>query len=91
MGKIQEIIDEYENKNANAESPEMVVCLFNDLMCDLDLLKIELAPLEYIKANPHTLNLISVDDDGLFYTHSMNLSDTTFKGIILKIKRYLEE
>ena len=47
--------------------------------------------LEYIKENPTILNLLQVDDDSLIYTHSMNLSDTSFESIINKIKTYLEE
>ena len=38
--KLEEIIEEYEIKEANANTPSMVVCLFNDLMDDLrDLIK----------------------------------------------------
>jgi hypothetical protein len=32
---IQKIIEEYENKNADAKDANMVVCLFNDLLSDL--------------------------------------------------------
>lgn len=46
--------------------------------------------LDYIRENPTTLNLLSVEDDGLIYTHSMNISDLSFINIIKKIKNRLE-